>query len=233
MCRPMNVRGAWIALGLASLLAADVVFIVINLISVDADGQRNIPSLLYVGAEWSVPEIIQYAKFALLAGILGFGFYLSRQPVYAVWAAAFAAMSVDDALDVHVSIGRILRRVLLPSERVYGLWELVPMALAVAVVLGALWYVHRRPGVSSSARRYTRRVLPLGILYGVFAVGVDAMHSLYNVLIAGDGLGDTLFQLLEDSGELVTATLILAYTVWHFHLRGDRQSDTRPRTAAS
>ncbi len=223
----MTRRHALVALCLGALFAADVLFILVNVAALDSAGQRQIPSLLHVGAEWSLPESVQYAKWTVLAAILGIAFFRSRQSVYGLWGLAFAAMAVDDSMDLHVRAGARLRRLLSPGD-MPGLWELAPMAVAAGAVFLGLWLLHRSRHLAARARRYSRWALALGLLYGVFGVGVDGLHSLYRRVYTGDTtdatyrLVDTSIELLEDGGELLTATILLAFTLTHFYLRPNR-----------
>lgn len=216
----MDRRGLLIVFALVALLAADTLFIAHNVASIDGSGQRRTDPFLYLGGEWTLPEIIQYSKWALLAGLLAPAYYLTRRPIYVVWAAAFAAMTLDDSLYLHERIGRVLTRYLQLDEP-SGYLELVPMAVAAVAVVAALWFVYRRPGTAPGARRYTRVALALGGLYAFFAVGVDVVHVLHNELYPANELGHTLMQLLEEGGEMISASLMLGYTAWH--LRGSRR----------
>jgi hypothetical protein len=79
------------------------------------------------------------------------------------------------------------------------------------------------------ARRFSRYALALCLLYAIFGVGVDALHSLFRRLYSPDtfpdgayGLVDTLFELLEEGGELITATILLAFSVGYLYLNRGR-----------
>lgn len=202
------------------MVAADVFFILLNVWSLDATGRRHINERLFVGGEWTLPEVIQYAKWATMALALRRLYGRFREPLYGVWAAAFAVMAIDDALALHERIGRAIAATL-STAIPPGVFELVPLGLAAAVVLAALWREDRRPGTGPDARRFSRMTLGLGLLYAAFAVGVDAVEIVYRQAGAGDLL-ETQIRLLENGGELITATLMFIYTVAYFHRQTSR-----------
>jgi hypothetical protein len=208
-------RATLVALFVLALLAADALFIVLNVVAIDDEGQRRLWRLLWVGREWSLPEIMQYAKWALMAVALTLACRWSREPVYGAWGVAFAAMAVDDAFSLHEGIGRSLSA-LSPGALGgrSGYFELVPMAVGAFALLSALSWAHRR-GPTATVRRYSLVTLTLLGIYCVFAVGVDALHSLVGQLPPGDRISNVRLLLLEDGGELLALTILVGHTLRH------------------
>lgn len=208
-------RATLVAPFVLALLAADALFIVLNVVRIDDDGQRRLWRLLWVGREWSLPEIMQYAKWALMAVALALACRRSREPVYGAWGVAFAAMGVDDAFSLHEVIGRSLSA-LSPGALAgrSGYFELVPMAVGALALLLALWWAHRR-GPAATVRRYSLVTLILVGIYGIFAVGVDGFHSLVGHLAPGDRISNVRLLLLEDGGELLALTILVGHTLRH------------------
>ncbi len=149
----LEKRATLLSLAVLALLTADVLFIGLNLIRIDEDGRLRLMRLLRVGLEWSLPEIMQYAKWALMAVALALAFRRWREPIYGVWALVFTAMAFDDALSLHELIGRSFSSL---SSGAFGgrsgYFELVPMAAGAAVLSIGLWYAHHREA-SPAARR--------------------------------------------------------------------------------
>lgn len=199
--------------GIAALIGLDLFFIGLNVASMDQGGERHLDPFLYVGGEWTLPEIVHYAKWTLLAGVLGLTWYLVRQPLYGLWSLIFSGVALDDALMIHERTGRVLARLLAPGVP-SGYFELAPMLGFATVSLIALYALHRRPDVSASLRRYSVVLVGLCALYSVFALGVDLAHAGYRQLVPTDTLGDRLLLFIEEGGEMLSASLILGYTLW-------------------
>ncbi len=211
-------RARLITFVVVALLAADVLFIGLNLAVIDETGTRRLWRPLWVGREWSLPEIMQNAKWVLMALSLTLAYRHWREVIYGVWALAFAAIAMDDSFSLHERTGAILASALRGASAVRpGYFELIPMAVGVAVLLVALWYGHHRPAVDA-ARSYSRVALLLLGVYGAFAVVVDALHLLVGQLGLTDRTGNLYLLLLEDGGELVAATILVAHTLRHVHL---------------
>ncbi len=229
-CRVLlEKRATLLSLALLALLVADVLFIGLNLIKIDEDGRLRLMRLLWVGQEWSLPEITQYAKWALLAVALALAYRRWREPIYAVWAAVFATMALDDALSLHELIGRSLSSIASdPLGGRTGYFELIPMAAGAAALLFGLWYAHHREA-RSSVRRYSRAALVLFALYAVFAVLVDVLKLVASQQSLTDRGSGAYLRILEDGGELLVATMLVALTLWHIH----RMSAASTRTSGS
>ncbi len=204
-----------------SLLLADMVFIAVNAQGLDATGIRGISPLLRIGSEWTLPEIAQYAKWALLAVATAAAYRYTGHAAYAVWSAAFAVACADDALSIHEQIGRLLARVISPEIRP-GFFELIPMLAGVAIFLVALRQAHRARAHGAAARRYSAIALVLGAVYGFFAVGLD----LLQVVLRGDATANPITEiqvgLIENSAELVVVDVMVGFTLVYLasRLRG-------------
>ena len=195
-----------VLVGLLSVDAGFLLLTVLQKLGVVADLRAS------VGYDHAFANGYQYAKEATAAAAFGVLLARHRQPVYGALAATFALVLGDDALGLHERMGRALAGPLrLPSiremEPVY-VGELVVLTaggLAVTGLMAATYRRSRRP-----ARTDTRIALVgLGVLFGFGAV-IDAVHSAFQSVY---GLSFLLL-LVEERGELVTMSLLVAAATW-------------------
>jgi ABC-type Co2+ transport system permease subunit len=96
---------------------------------------------------------------------------------------------------------------------VSGYLELVWIGAILVVFLIALRWAWVRTRPDEDPVRYSRRAVVLAALYALFAIGLDAVQSLYGAAVPSDPRGETLLGIAENSGELVTLSLMLGLTL--------------------
>lgn len=151
-----------------------------------------------ISRDYGVAEIFSYAE--LLAIVLLLVRAGSRP-----WAVVFGYLLVDDLLRLHEFFGEGLVRLvddpnrhLVAGVRTEDLGELA-IQVAVGIPLLVMLAVHHRRG-SPASRRTDRIFALLLVVMTTFAVGVDLIAVTF-----------TSLTLLEDTGELVTLSIITAY----------------------
>lgn len=191
---------------LGSLLAVDAVLVALHVF--------GYYGLNVLGERWSIhtdggyPEIVQYVK-CLVAAVLALVGAARRSPSLAVWAAILAYIALDDMLRLHeqaagidvverLTAGRDVPQQVLGELVVAGSIGLVTVSL---VAIG--WWA-----ACGAARRAHVDLLALIVLFGAFSVLVDLVHGMVGGSWAGMALG-----VLEDGGELVVLSLVVAYAV--------------------
>jgi hypothetical protein len=205
---PTSVAASLVALYLVS----DIGLLAVNVATIDpADGARRLARSLWIGREWTVPELLQVSKWTICAIVLVLAHRVTRAPLHAVWAAVFAALAADDALSLHEATGIGLATVI-PLRA--GYLELVPMLAAAALILGSVRHAGSRTE-DEGIMRFSRRTVVLVILYGAFTLGVDALHALAVNEWSVPPLSRTTLLLVEDGGEMLAATALLLSTTWH------------------
>jgi hypothetical protein len=211
------LRAPWLApLVVVALVGGDLVFAALNLFAVDASGHIVLPRVLQVNAEWTAPEIIQYGKWMVVALALAAVHRITRERSYLPWAFAFAYAGIDDATALHERIGRFLSAVvarLTGVEVRSGFFELLWIGAVVLVFLLVLRRASGGGTPQGDAVRYTRRAAALAGLYALFAVGLDAVQTAYGAVAPSDRRGETLLGIAENSGELVSLSLIVGLTL--------------------
>lgn len=202
---------------LAVLLAGDAVFVAIYLalgLTVVSGGLPDIPDILALGKEGSVPEIWNYLKWASIALLL-LGTALRGGPRWTIpMALVFAIILADDSLAIHEHLGPALAPVLPDALKGMAGSEAIAFGLLGLVVLGlviAAWRMGRHtegPG--------PRTLLWLLAALGFFVVGVDVLHDTIPMGL----VAYSLMVIVEDGGETVVASLMLAHVygaIWPGH----------------
>ena len=158
-----------------------------------------------------VPERFGYAKLGAGAMLLVLVAAVRRRWLFAAWAAVLALALVDDSMQVHETAGgRLAERWALP-EGVLGLraqdlgemavWGLLAvLPLLVAAVLH--WRSDRR------TRRAGTAVAAVVALFAFCGIVLDQLH-----VIGASGPHAQLLTVLEDGGELVALSLVVALGV--------------------
>jgi hypothetical protein len=196
-------HAAGLLLGL--LLAADAVFIALHLWAAEA---RPAHRLLSIEADNSYPEVFQYLKFLWLALLLALLAWRNRALGYLPWGALFLYLLLDDVLRLHEDGGAALSDAwqlpALLGLRSKDLGELAVSALAALALLPPIALAWRRG--DAGLRCLSRRLaLLLGLLVLV-GIGLDLLATALRPV----GLPRLLLGTLEDGGEMVVASLMLA-----------------------
>jgi hypothetical protein len=205
---------------LGALLGIDAVFMVLYV--VHARSGRLPDGLFSLDVERSLAAWYQFGKTAAVCAALVVLAERIRSAVLVLWAAVFLYALVDDVFELHEGAGRFAQDHLgvggvaeLSGE---DLGQLLFAVVVGVALLTSLLYLHARS--SGQARRLSLGLLLLGALFVGFAVGVDAVHAALLTWSIG-----TRLILLEEGGELVVMSLVLAYA-WHW-LRSTSSSEAR------
>lgn len=188
---------------LVALLAVDLVFLAVHAThvryGVPADG------IWSIARDRGVPEWWQYLKLAAVVVVLVDLVRSRPGPLYAVWAAIFAYFLVDDALEVHERAGEWLGDWLDLAPRgdldPRDIGQVLFAGVIGLVVLGALAVAYRLDG--SRARRLTVHLVVALFALGFCGVVADTIDVI------------DVFGLVEDGGEMVVISVMLALVVHH------------------
>ncbi len=163
-----------------------------------------------VETDFGYAEMYQYLKQSLIAIFLFWLAVKNRQLIYLSWSTLFGLLTLDDALSIHEDWGGILVKQLglqpALGLRAQDFGELAIFSLYGVFLLifvgGVFWFSDRK------AKQVTKSLVALIGLLAFFAGVVDMLH----VAISWGGYRVTsLLGLLEDGGEMITISLILAY----------------------
>ena len=130
---------------------------------------------------------------------------------YLVWALSFAFLMLDDALMIHERVSERLspltgRRILPTGADPQAVGELGYFAVVGGIALVAI------VGIVSSPGPFRRMSIDVIMLLALGAVvrrrGVDVFHGLLTL----DYVGNSLFAVVEDGGEMAAVSLIVIYS---------------------
>ena len=194
------------------LIGTDAVFTLLHFIYVETDWLRG--RALSLEADGGPAETIQYVKEFWVAVCMAFAFISTRYLAYAVWAFFFLFLLVDDATQLHENVGYWL------GQR-YGFrapFGLRPDDIGELLFAGAVG-VTTLAGVGIAAlrgteqcRRISRDLFTLVCALALFGVVIDVVHV---ITYMGQSLTAQVFLVIEDGGEMIVMSVLVAYA---FHV---------------
>ncbi len=157
-------------------------------------------------------ERYEYVKTACCVLALGGCWAATRQPLYVALAAIFTFVLMDNALQIHESVGHRAAAHLGAGEAVFegaaqALGEVAVFAAAGLAALALFALAFRRSGLRHRRLGLAFLLLLLGL--GGFGIGVDLLHAA----LSGSRRLDRLFGFIEDGGELVILSLAAALAI--------------------
>ncbi|MBL8962159.1 MAG: hypothetical protein JNJ98_20015 [Gemmatimonadetes bacterium] len=190
----------------AMLLLDLCVLIAHTVLGKSADGTLT---FFDVTQDGGLAEVMGYAKLALVIGMLGSRAFRLKDWSFTVWTALCTTLLLDDIVGIHEKMGVVIARGLgLPRFLLHlrgrDVGEIIYLAGVASVTLLILALAWRR-----SERNVRRANLDLVFAAGIVAmcgIGFDALHEGWRSPMAPR----ELLALLEDYGELVALTLLVA-----------------------
>jgi hypothetical protein len=164
---------------------------------------------LLITADGGVPEWFNYLKTIAIVVLMLRVYRGSRQPVYAALMVLFFVILLDDAMMIHESMGREFRY-WFDLSPVWGLraqdvgelitWGILGVLLGPVTILAVFRSESRHRGNGLAM------LLPFGVLVlcGMF---VDQLYNSLSDLFTNAGV---LLDVVEDGGEMLAITAILA-----------------------
>ena len=191
------------------LLCIDLAFVLIHTIHVWTPWLGN--KKYSIEADHGLAEVYQYIKLVWMVACLATAFLQTRIKVFISWTILFAFLLLDDAAQIHESVGFWLgQRFGLPAIaglRPDDFGEILFAAfiggLTIGVVAYTLWRGEPR------ARQVSRDILCLLCVLAFFAVGVDTLHVI--AYFSSSPLSPVL-AMIEDGGEMIVISVLTCYT---------------------
>ena len=191
------------------LLLADFVLILVHALlgALSVTGAiAFFPDALRIDRDWSVGEVLNYAKWLALAGISAVLFHQQKAVIFLAFASLCVIALLDDSLQLHERYGIILTDALLQGLRLpNGSGEIIFLALEGTVIAGPLVY-----GWIVAPSPVRRQIMSLFLLLGgaVFCgVAVDFVHAQ----AAGGSIKAGILGIIEDGGEMVFLSLTASH----------------------
>lgn len=201
---------------LGLLIAADIALIAAHIVT--GVLLPRIPPWLNIALDHSLPEIFCYLELLAASGILLLAYRRTGLSLCLGLALILLLMMLDDSLQLHELIGAFLAEMFhIPAfagVKSKDTGELLAWALLGLVVgLTGLVALLRTPFASWS--HFYVMVALVGLL-GFFAVGIDFLHDPICVATTGFAYCTQIFDLIEDGGEMIVQSFILAHVARNF-----------------
>ncbi len=200
----INTKDNYYASLLGILIFIDLLFIIAHILSKTIFGMKE--SLFNISVDRGYAEFFQYSKFLFIIILL---VYLTRSTKclkYISWICLFTYFLIDDAFQIHETIGRYFTKGLNFNPplnlRLQDLGELV-----VYTIVGILLFTIIIPTYKTnnkSFKRISKDLLLLTFVLAFFGLFVDILASAFDGIVKGLGM-------LEDGGEMFTISIILWY----------------------
>jgi len=194
---------------LLGLITLDMVLIILH-IGAGATFEQ-IPVLLNIAFDYSLGEFFGYAKWLAIIVMLLIVGRRTDNPALLACAVIFAVMLADDSLQIHEMLGELAVNADRVGDTGWATGQTVG-EVAVWIVMAGLLLPVIVIGFLRSKRAHwpsAMRFLGLIGLFAVFGGLVDALHQPVAQLPFGPQLAD----LVEDGGEMIVASLIVAHAV--------------------
>lgn len=206
---------------LCALLATDFAFFVLHmshsLTGIPADGG------VAISRARGYPETLQYFKFFWTGLLFAFLWLRRHRLSYLLFGAAFGYLLVDDANELHENFGiwfdRAYPNMSILSATPDHVGEAIALAVCGSLVLAALVIGYLR--LPRDEKPLLKPVLWLLGCFAFFVFIVDAIHAPF---YGYRWYTDRMFQFVEEGGEMITMSLILAYVLGvttHLHNQTD------------
>lgn len=186
--------------------------------------------LLFLDTPLGYPESFQTLQWLWAIGLVALIAVLLRRWAFAALLPLLVFMVLTDTFELHERFGRRLAEsVGIPPMlglRSQDIGEMVVFGgaglVTIPIALVGLWLARR------DDRGHFLRIFSLLFVILFCGVVLDAVHIL---VIEDPGPGDA-FGLFEDGGEMLAASLLVAYLSWVW-LRGGRAAEPAPSAQSS
>jgi len=207
------------------LLLADVILVLIHATFAanrDSLCVGSICNWVTLEAEYGLPALYMFAKFTAIIVIMFLLFRTTRAAPFLCLSLALSIMLFDDALEIHEQGGAFFVDALGLSGaaglRAQDIGELLVWSLLGLPVLALLAW----GALSKSAVGKPTFWVFIGLIAALmfFAIVVDAAHSaLPRTLFRDISYANQLIGIVEDSGEMVVLSIMLAVAITIYHRR--------------
>jgi len=205
------------------LISFDVIFFVIHYINALTPLLNN--DKFSIGIDHGYAEIFQYIKFASVIIFLIFVLKKTGTRSYLVWIIVFSYLLVDDSIRLHDRFGSYIAMNLDFNPpfgmRLLDVGELLVSACAALILVPSLVLAYRYG--SPLFKKNSENLMLLLCLLVFFGIGMDMIHiaiisKIPDTLLRGV---NSILGLMEDGGEMVSASLILWYAYLLKRKKGD------------
>jgi hypothetical protein len=209
---------------LVSLVAIDLLLVAVHIIA--GATMDKIPVLLNIAFDYSLGEYFGYAKWAVIIAILCIVSRRAGNPALLACAGLFTIMLADDSLQIHEKLGEMAVNTDWTSGTSWANGQTIGELAVWAALAGLLLPVVLFGFLKTKRMHWVPafRFLGLIALFAVFGGLIDALHQP----VAGLPFGPQLADLLEDGGEMIVASMIVAHAVALRHATATGTASHKP-----
>ena len=167
------------------------------------------PEALLITEDQGFAEVFQYIKEFWIALILLFGFWQRKNFLFMAWGLFFGYLLLDDSLGIHEKLGFRISE-WFNFQPAFNLRALdfgeviVSFAVCIFFLIVISWNYNR----SKSKDRQYSNVL----LFSLFALAIPGVvFDLVQIALVDDSFLSLVFEVLEDGGEHIVMSIILAF----------------------
>lgn len=196
-------------------ILTDIIFILLHLGYYFAHSFTDAtPSYLYsLDTDRAYSEVFQYIKEYWSALLLAFLTARHRSILDFVWSLLFFYLFLDDAIQIHESLGALISTKLgfpgILNLRPVDLGEFLVSSLVGLLFLSSI-VLSIRFGDRIS-RKASKTLILLLLLLAVFGVAVDMLHIIIRKFVTNLFIDEGLVGALEDGGEMVVMSAIASF----------------------
>ncbi|MEM7594404.1 MAG: hypothetical protein AAF383_23335 [Cyanobacteria bacterium P01_A01_bin.83] len=174
-------------------------------------------NLLLLTQDQGYGEIFQYIKELWIMLLLGFGFWQRKKMIFMSWSLFYGYLLLDDALIIHEKIGAVVSNSLGFQEafnlRAIDFGEVFVSAVVAMCFLLLIGWGYTK--AKSIERKYSNILVLLLLALAIPGIVFDLLQVMMN----NNAVLYSIFALLEDGGEHIIMSLILAFVYsidWQF-----------------
>lgn len=205
------------------LISLDFIFFIIHYINALTPLLNN--DMFSIGVDHSYAEIFQYIKYASVIIFLIFILRKTGTRAYLAWILVFLYLLVDDSIRLHDRFGSYIAWNFDFNPpfglRLLDIGELLVSTCAALILIPSLIFAYMRG--SSLFKKNSENLGVLFCMLVFFGIGMDMIHVAIISRIPEDLVRgfNSILGLLEDGGEMISASIILWYAYFLNMKNGD------------
>jgi len=212
---------------LKTLIAADLILILIHVlcgVATQTGHLERIPPLLSISTDWAIAEMFNYLKWVGIIAVLMLAYRRHSHLLLLVLTLVFWVILLDDSLQFHERFGEFLA-VHLDLSAQAPKWQQAALEVVMFAVIGCASLLAILIVWPRSPKELKLKLIPAAVIMFIiicFGLFVDFYHSTMP-----DGLAKKIMGTVEDGGEMIGISGLLAYFAsqfWHRPHQGQQDA---------
>ncbi|WP_235299272.1 hypothetical protein [Portibacter marinus] len=198
---------------LLALLLTDVAFLILHVFAAFYMRHTDDFDFYLMTRDRSYAEVFQYIKEFKIALFLFMMSLNTKQVLFAILGLLFVYLLADDMMGLHEGAGVYFKETFLSPEagKLPMVVIQVVFSFLVFIIFAILIWFFIKSGVDSEYELFSKKLMLLVVFLAIFGVGIDFLHSLYNLTDIDSEYVNQILALIEDWGEMLVMTGIVGY----------------------